>query len=76
MYYCHAFDVAFEAISQTASGGDVTPSMLRKALQVRLDSMSDEEIVEACGVPFDTYEMTLEEKSSWEATRGIFNENQ
>lgn len=71
MFYCHAFDIAFELVSSDQSGEDVTPEMLRKALQVRLNTMSDVEIVEACGAPFDTFEMTKEAKIEWETARGL-----
>lgn len=52
----HAFDIAFEVESDhSAKGDDVVPAAeLRKGLQQRLDSMSDREIVEACGAPFDS----------------------
>ena len=52
----HAFDIAFSLISETEDAEDVTGAMLRAALLKRLEEMPDNELVEACGYPFDTYE--------------------
>lgn len=54
--YNHAFEIAFEVKSDHSAKGDddVPAAELRKGLQQRLNSMSDREIVEACGAPFDT----------------------
>jgi hypothetical protein len=57
MTYNHAFDIAFSLVSQHPTGEDVTADMLRNALQKRLDSMGDDEIMEAAGAPTDTYEV-------------------
>ena len=51
----HAYDFAFEVISQTENGEDVTPEMLRQACIERIKTISDREILEACGL-FDTFE--------------------
>lgn len=56
MKYNHAFDFAFEVTSENFDGSDVTPSMLRSALIFRALTIDDEEIIEACGAPFDTME--------------------
>jgi hypothetical protein len=56
--YNHAFDIAFEVISYEEDGSDVTAEMLADALRDRIDSLFDnDEMIEACGCPFDTYEM-------------------
>lgn len=64
--YNHAFDVAFDVHSDHSGSEDdeVPASELRKALQRRLDSMSDCEIVEACGTPFDTVDEEEDEPKS------------
>ena len=52
----HAYDFAFEVISQKEDGEDVTPTMLRQACIERIKGISDREILEACGL-FDTFKM-------------------
>ena len=55
----HAFDLAFSLESDEENAGDVTPAMLKKALLKRiaaLDAAGDNEWLEACGAPWDTYE--------------------
>jgi len=54
----HAYDFAFEVISQKEDGEDVTPAMLRQACIERIKSISDQEILEACGL-FDTFQMEV-----------------
>ena len=51
----HAFDFAFDVISNKKDASDVTPNMLRDACIKRINSICDEEILEACGI-FDTME--------------------
>lgn len=51
----HAFDLGFSLESHHPHGEDVTPAMLRGALEARLASLSDDELLEAVGAPFDTY---------------------
>ncbi len=53
--YNHALDIAFEVVTKDKEGEDIQGVVLRNALQKRLDSLSDEELEEACGAPFDTY---------------------
>ena len=54
--YNHAFTLAFETPSSVhPTGEDVTPQQIRSAIQRRLQC-SDNELLEAVGVPFDTYE--------------------
>lgn len=56
----HAYDFAFEVISNHPEGEDVTPAMLLAACRARLDLIEAEdggrEMLEACGL-FDTHEM-------------------
>jgi hypothetical protein len=55
--YNHAYTLAFEvAGSKDESGEDVTGAQLRAALLERLSRLSDEELVEACEAPYDTFE--------------------
>lgn len=54
--YNHAFDIAFSLVSGCPTGESVTGSQLREALNKRLLSLTDEDLVEAVGMPFDTYE--------------------
>ncbi len=55
--YNHACTLAFEVISHDETGQDLTGPMLRNAIATRLYSLPDEELVEAVGLPYDTYEM-------------------
>jgi len=56
--YSHAFDIAFEVISNEKDGSDVTADMIADALRDRIKSLlHNDEMIEACGCPFDTYEM-------------------
>jgi hypothetical protein len=52
----HAFDIAFSLRSNTADGSDVRASHIRAALLERLASLTDDELLEATGTPFDSYE--------------------
>ena len=55
MTFNHAYDFAFEVGGSTDQDGfDVTAQQLRAAILSRLGDMSDDELVEACGSPFDT----------------------
>ena len=55
--YNHAFDIAFSIECRTdPSGESITAQQFRDAIHKRLDSLNDEEILEAVGLPFDTYE--------------------
>jgi len=53
--YDHAFDIAFSLRSQAADGSDVTATHLRSALLERLALLTDDELLEATGAPFDIY---------------------
>jgi hypothetical protein len=52
----HAYDIAFSLRSNTADGSDVRASHIRAALLERLASLTDDELLEATGTPFDSYE--------------------
>lgn len=64
-HYSHAYDIAFELVSQDPEGKDVTPDMISDALVTRLMTMSDTETLEATGAPFDSYRMTNTDKEAW-----------
>lgn len=53
----HALSIAFSLRSEHPEGKDITPRLVRKAIHQRLMSLTDEEIPEATGAPFDTYEV-------------------
>jgi hypothetical protein len=46
--YNHAYDFAFEVISEDEQAEDVTAAMIREALLKRATNLSDKEIMEAC----------------------------
>lgn len=54
--FSHAFDFAFELVSQEQDAADVTPETLRAALIRRASTLSEQELLEACG-PIDTVEV-------------------
>lgn len=56
MTYNHAFDFAFEVITDHESI-DVTAQELRTALLNRVHNLDDNELIEACGMPFNSYEI-------------------
>lgn len=56
--YNHAFDIAF-SVETDNEGDKVTADELKAGLAQRLANLlasDDVEIIEACGLPFDTYE--------------------
>lgn len=53
----HALSIAFSLRSEHPEGKDITPRLVRKAIHRRLMSLTDEEIPEATGAPFDSYEV-------------------
>ena len=53
----HAYDFAFEVVSNKEDASDVTATMLRDACIKRIKAICDEEILEACNC-FDTYVIT------------------
>lgn len=55
--YNHGFDLGFSiGGSTTPDGEDLTAAQLREGLQKRINSLSDDELLEALGAPFDSYE--------------------
>lgn len=50
----HAYDIAFEVLSAKEDASDVTPKMLREALRLRLATLNNDEILEACS-RYDTF---------------------
>lgn len=54
----HAFSFGFSLEHHDATGDRVTASQLRSAILRKLAASSDTELVENCGAPFDTYEVT------------------
>lgn len=59
----HAYSIGFSLESSHPKGEDVTPDMLRAALEKRIadlnatDDGKGIEWLEACGAPWDTYEL-------------------
>lgn len=53
----HAFDIAFSLETSDPSGATTTARQFRDAILRRLDSLSDDELIEAVGLPFDSYEV-------------------
>jgi len=64
--YNHAFDIAFELESDN-DGERVTASELMAGLLRRVADLiqNPDEIIEACGLPFDTYENEEVEFKKW-----------
>lgn len=52
----HAYDFAFEVLSDDFYAKDVTPAMIRQALIERATRISDDEIMEACSC-YDTFQI-------------------
>lgn len=55
--YSHAYSLGFEVSSGQSDGEDVSGGQLRQALINRLHKLTDSELAEACGAPFDTHEV-------------------
>jgi hypothetical protein len=51
----HAYDFAFEVVSNKEDASDVTATMLREACINRINEICDEELLETCGI-YDTKE--------------------
>ena len=55
--YNHAYTIAVEINGSTSEEAeDVTGAQLRAALLTRVNSMSDDELLEAFDAPYDTFE--------------------
>lgn len=57
--YNHAFDFCFEVNSLEENADDVTAEILRYELLKRANELSDDEMLEACGL-FDTMMVEVE----------------
>ncbi|WP_020084859.1 hypothetical protein [Hyphomicrobium zavarzinii] len=55
--YDHAMTIGFSLRSAHPLGEDLSAPQIRKALYRRLVSLTDNELVEAAGAPFDTYKV-------------------
>lgn len=55
--YNHAYDFAFSIETSDASGGMVNGRHFREAIERRLAALSDDELIEAVGLPFDSIEV-------------------
>jgi hypothetical protein len=59
MKYNHAYDIAFSLVSEHPTGEDVTAEQVRDAIIARVhNAYASGELLEAIGLPFDTYEET------------------
>ena len=58
MRYNHAFDITF-SLENENENGEATTEELIEALERRIKELKEnpEEIIEACGYPFDTYQV-------------------
>jgi hypothetical protein len=54
--YNHAYSIAFSVVSKHPEGDDITPQQFRHAILKSLAALVDDELMEALGAPFDTYE--------------------
>ena len=57
MKYNHAFTLGFSLESNMDNADDVTASQARSAILECLDRLSDTELMENIGYPYDTYEI-------------------
>jgi hypothetical protein len=55
--YDHAFTIAFSLVTAQPDGRDATAAELRAALLKRLAALSDDDLLEAVGAPYDSYEL-------------------
>lgn len=67
--YSHAFDIAFTVESTDPTGETVTAAELLAALESRIAQLrhDPEQLIEACGMPFDTYQIADAPASGGEA---------
>lgn len=56
--YNHAYTFAFSIDAADPSGESIPASDLRTAITTRLNALSDSELLENLGAPFDTYLIT------------------
>lgn len=55
MKFNHAYDFAFEILSDCEQATDVTPAMLREGLLSKINNASDKQLLAMCNC-FDTHE--------------------
>ena len=58
--YNHAFTFAFSLENNSPDGVDTSADELRAAILNRLMNITDDEMIENVGLPFDTYEIVEE----------------
>lgn len=72
--YNHAFSIAFSV--ETANDAEnVSSSEIRAGVLKRLADIGDFELVEAVGMPFDTYEVTLDDALRLHESEKVIIEN-
>jgi len=54
--YNHAFTFGFSLVN-ASEGGEATGPELRRAIMEHLARTDDNELMENCGAPFDSYEL-------------------
>jgi hypothetical protein len=55
--FSHLYAFAFTVVNRSEDGETTTPGELRAALLARLSALDDGDLLEACGLPMDTYEV-------------------
>lgn len=74
VFYNHAFSIAFSV--ETANDAEsVSSSEIRAGILKRLSDIGDFELVEAVGMPFDTYEVTLDDALRLHESEKVIIEN-
>lgn len=53
--YNHMYSFTFSLVNSSANGNETTPDEVRIAIKKRLESISDNELMECIGYPDDTY---------------------
>jgi len=62
-YFNHAYDIAFSLVSPDPDG-DIPASELRQAILRRLNTLDDDELIEAVGAPFDSFEIVCDNSTT------------
>ena len=53
----HAFTLGFEVVSKAKDGSDITPKQFARAIRARVkDLLANNEMWEAVGAPYDTFQ--------------------
>lgn len=66
MLFNHAVTIAFTVLSRKEDGSDITPELLRKGVDYRMQQLGNtNEWLEACLPPYDTYEMDRSDVVHW-----------